>query len=71
MKECSQEGDPMKASQRRELEKTALEVRKDIVRMTGVSRAGVAISYSVMRLWENRVMACLIKKPNRERGGRR
>ncbi|HON34313.1 MAG TPA: 1-deoxy-D-xylulose-5-phosphate synthase N-terminal domain-containing protein [Synergistales bacterium] len=30
----------MKASQRRELEKTALEVRKDIVRMTGVSRAG-------------------------------
>ncbi len=30
----------MKASQRRELERTALEVRKDIVRMTGVSRAG-------------------------------
>lgn len=39
LKECSQESDAMKASQRRELERTALEVRKDIVRMTGVSRA--------------------------------
>ena len=30
----------MKTSQRRELERIALEVRKDIVRMTGVSRSG-------------------------------
>ena len=42
----------MKASQRRELERTALETRKVSSRMTGVSRAGhLDSSLSVVDIW--------------------